>query len=174
MEYFLFEGKTGTCSDFASAYVLMARAVGLTVRYVEGYVPQKLETIDGSDLYEIRAENAHAYPEVFIQNVGYVVFEPTRGQYSSYQQNTGVDEEDLEVLDFAVKMAVRTVIIFAAVAAVILIIFFAIVVFGPSIKEFLYIKKIKKLPPNEAVVGIYKRLLRTYLRKKVKNICKWY
>lgn len=170
VEYFLFEGKTGTCSDFASAYVLMARAVGLTVRYVEGYVPQKLETIDGSDLYEIRAENAHAYPEVFIQNVGYVVFEPTRGQYSSYQQNTGVDEENLEVLDFAVKFAIRTVIIFAAVAVLILIIFFVLVIFGPSIKEYFYIKKTKKLPPKDAVIAIYKRLLCTYLSKKIKNI----
>ena len=170
VEYFLFEGKTGTCSDFASAYVLMARAVGLTVRYVEGYVPQKLETIDDSDLYEIRAENAHAYPEVFIQNVGYVVFEPTRGQYSSYLQNTGVDEENIEVLDFAVKFSIRTVIIFAAVAVLILIIFFVLVIFGQSIKEYFYIKKTKKLPPKDAVIAIYKRLLRTYLSKKIKNI----
>ena len=32
-EYFLFESKTGSCSDFATAFVLMARSAGLTVRY---------------------------------------------------------------------------------------------------------------------------------------------
>lgn len=170
VEYFLFEGKTGTCSDFASAYVLMARAVGLTARYVEGYVPQKLETMDEKVLYEVRARNAHAYPEVFIQNVGYVVYEPTQGDYRTYIQNGGNLQDDVGFVDFAVTLASRTIIIFTAVAVVILLVFFVVVVFGPSIKEKIYITKIKKKTANEAVILIYKRLLRKYLKKKIKNI----
>ena len=72
-EYFLFESKTGTCSDFASAYVLLARACGLTVRYTEGYTPET----DSANRYVIKNRDSHAYPEVFIQNLGWVVYEPT-------------------------------------------------------------------------------------------------
>ncbi len=72
-EYFLFTGKTGTCSDFASAYVLLARAAGLTVRYAEGYTPEA----EGGNRYVIKNRDSHAFPEVFIQNIGWLVFEPT-------------------------------------------------------------------------------------------------
>ncbi len=72
-EYFLFTGKTGTCSDFASAYVLLARAAGLTVRYAEGYTPEA----EGGNRYVIKNRDSHAFPEVFIQNIGWMVFEPT-------------------------------------------------------------------------------------------------
>lgn len=72
-EYFLFTGKTGTCSDFASAYVLLARAAGLTVRYAEGYTPEA----EGGNRYVIKNRDSHAFPEVFIQNIGWIVFEPT-------------------------------------------------------------------------------------------------
>lgn len=72
-EYFLFTGKTGTCSDFASAYVLLARAAGLTVRYAEGYTPEA----EGGNRYVIKNRDFHAFPEVFIQNIGWMVFEPT-------------------------------------------------------------------------------------------------
>lgn len=72
-EYFLFAGKTGTCSDFASAYVLLARAAGLTVRYAEGYTPEA----EGGNRYVIKNRDSHAFPEVFIQNIGWMVFEPT-------------------------------------------------------------------------------------------------
>lgn len=72
-EYFLFTGKTGTCSDFASAYVLLARAAGLTVRYAEGYTPEA----EGGNRYVIKNRDSHAFPEVFIQNIGWMVFDPT-------------------------------------------------------------------------------------------------
>ena len=72
-EYFLFTGKTGTCSDFASAYVLLARSAGLTVRYAEGYTPEA----EGGNRYVIKNRDSHAFPEVFIQNIGWMVFEPT-------------------------------------------------------------------------------------------------
>lgn len=72
-EYFLFTERRGTCSDFASAYVLLARAAGLTVRYAEGYTPEA----EGGNRYVIKNRDSHAFPEVFIQNIGWMVFEPT-------------------------------------------------------------------------------------------------
>ena len=75
-EYFLFESKTGTCSDFATAFTLLARAAGLSVRYAEGFVPDAgNEPMENS--YFIYTENAHAYPEVYIAGAGWKIYEPT-------------------------------------------------------------------------------------------------
>lgn len=53
--------------------MLLARAAGLTVRYAEGYTPEA----EGGNRYVIKNRDSHAFPEVFIQNIGWMVFEPT-------------------------------------------------------------------------------------------------
>ncbi len=73
VEYFLFESKRGTCSDFATAMTLMARSVGICARYVEGFAVS--ETTDEGSV--VRASDAHAFPELFINDRGWVIFEPT-------------------------------------------------------------------------------------------------
>lgn len=78
-EYFLFESRTGICSDYARAYVLLARAAGLTARYAEGFVPQPSPKNAG--MYYIYSDNAHAYPEVYIPAAGWTRFEPTPPNY---------------------------------------------------------------------------------------------
>lgn len=87
-EYFIFESKTGICSDFATAYTLLARAAGLTVRYVEGF-----STTQGQNpqpgIYYIYSENAHAYPEVYIPGIGWKIYEPT---VSSGLNGSGADD----------------------------------------------------------------------------------
>ena len=76
VEYFLFESKRGTCSDYATAYVLLARAAGLSVRYTEGYAP---ESSGRRGLYYVKESDSHAFPEVYIPDTGWVIFEPTSG-----------------------------------------------------------------------------------------------
>jgi hypothetical protein len=87
-EYFVFESKMGTCSDFATAFALLAGMEGLSVRYTEGYIPRVLTNevraelsaglpgVPADQLYYITTEDAHAYPEVYI-NGFWVRFEPT-------------------------------------------------------------------------------------------------
>ena len=82
-EYFLFTSKRGSCSDYATAFTLMARAVGLTVRYAEGYVPEAGEK---PLTYVIKTKNSHAYPEVYIPNLGWEVFEPTVGRVEAMNE----------------------------------------------------------------------------------------
>lgn len=108
--YFLFESKRGTCSDFASAYTLMARSVGLAVRYTEGYLPVGY----GSGGFKIFSSGLHAYPEVYIQNTGWTVFEPTVSSlYSSgYQRQIQDDRED------GAGFEIDTQILFAVIKAV--------------------------------------------------------
>lgn len=74
-DYFLFDGKEGYCSYFASALCVMTRAVGIPSRYVEGFLlPEKS---GGEDNYKVTNRNAHAWVEVYLEGVGWVTFEPT-------------------------------------------------------------------------------------------------
>ena len=75
LEYFLTESKRGYCSHFATAFVLLARAEGFPARYVEGFC------VPVTDKQQIPVYNsmAHAWPEVYLENIGWIPFEPTPG-----------------------------------------------------------------------------------------------
>mgnify|MGYP001032807090 CR=1 FL=1 len=75
LDYFLLESRQGYCSYFASAFVLLARAEGFPARYVQGFcVP-----VTGKGETSVYSYMAHAWPEVYIDNVGWIPFEPTPG-----------------------------------------------------------------------------------------------
>lgn len=75
LEYFLLESKQGYCSYFATAFVLMARAEGIPARYVQGFcIP-----ITSNKKMTVTSSMAHAWPEVYIEGIGWLPFEPTPG-----------------------------------------------------------------------------------------------
>lgn len=160
VEYFLFRCKTGTCSDYASAYVLMARSVGLTVRYVEGFVPKMEYNGD----YVIRTDNGHAYPEVYIENVGYVVYEATiPAVYNAgYRQRSGL-------IAYLMAVAVRIAGVFAAVSAVLIMILFTHKVVGPYAKEQMFLLRVRRAMPKQAVIMLYRRLQNVHTKERIQN-----
>lgn len=75
LDYFLLESRQGYCTHFATAFVLLARAEGIPARYVQGFcVPMA-----GSSEAAVLSNMAHAWPEVYIEDVGWIPFEPTPG-----------------------------------------------------------------------------------------------
>jgi len=72
--FFLFEAKEGACDWFASALALMCRAVGIPTRVVTGFYSDEVDT-DGSLV--IRASDAHAWVEAFIDGHGWVTLDAT-------------------------------------------------------------------------------------------------
>lgn len=75
LDYFLLESKQGYCSYFATAFVLMARAEGIPARYVQGFcVP-----VTANKKMTVTANMAHAWPEIYIEGIGWLPFEPTPG-----------------------------------------------------------------------------------------------
>lgn len=75
LDYFLLESRQGYCAYFASAFVLLARAEGVPARYVEGFcVP-----VDGAGQVYVYSDMAHGWPEVYVEKVGWIPFEPTPG-----------------------------------------------------------------------------------------------
>jgi transglutaminase-like putative cysteine protease len=66
--------RIGYCQQFAGTMALMARAVGIPSRVVVGFTGGRL-TDDGE--YVVQARNAHAWPELWFDGIGWVWFEPT-------------------------------------------------------------------------------------------------
>lgn len=92
------ETKVGYCQQYAATMTLLARAHGIPARVVVGFLPG--ESV-GGDERTIRASDAHAWPELFFEGVGWTRFEPTPGAraatvpgYSiSTDDATGADEQ---------------------------------------------------------------------------------
>ncbi len=74
VDYFLFEGKKGYCTYYASAMTIMLRCLDIPARYVEGYMLPP-ERKDG--VYKVTNQQAHAWVEVYFEGFGWIPFEPT-------------------------------------------------------------------------------------------------
>ncbi|MBD5140125.1 MAG: transglutaminase domain-containing protein, partial [Ruminococcus sp.] len=143
-EYFLFESKTGTCSDFATAYTLLARAAGLAVRYVEGFTTTQGQNPQPGAYY-IYSENAHAYPEVYIPGAGWRVYEPTVAGGLNGSGGAGGDAE-------TDRMAF---LLTAGIAVVVFAIFILLVIFSPKIAEGLFRASLWFCGSERAVRSLY-------------------
>ena len=69
--------KRGYCEQFSAAFAAMARAVGIPARVAVGFTYGDLGT---DDKYHVFGRNAHAWPEVWFDQYGWVSFEPTPGR----------------------------------------------------------------------------------------------
>ncbi|HYN75479.1 MAG TPA: DUF3488 and transglutaminase-like domain-containing protein [Candidatus Limnocylindria bacterium] len=76
--------KRGFCQQFAGAFAVMARHLGLPTRVVVGFVPGDFDT--ATQTWTVSWHDTHAWPEVFFEGVGWMRFEPTPSD------NAGVSE----------------------------------------------------------------------------------
>lgn len=101
VEYFLFEGQAGYCQHFASAAVLMYRLYGIPARYATGYAVSPSDFTrqeDGSYLAVVTDESAHAWPEIFMTDYGWVPIEVTPAGNDTVSTYPGMDRNLLEDL----------------------------------------------------------------------------
>ncbi|HET7488117.1 MAG TPA: transglutaminaseTgpA domain-containing protein [Acidimicrobiales bacterium] len=71
----LLQERTGTAEQFASAFAVLARLRGYQSRVVVGFRPGRRDRATGELV--VRAHDAHAWPEVRFEGIGWVAFEPT-------------------------------------------------------------------------------------------------
>lgn len=74
---------SGFCQQFSTAFALGARSLGLPTRVVAGFTPGEPQSDpDGvtGRTYEVYGRQAHAWPEILFEDVGWVSFEPTPGR----------------------------------------------------------------------------------------------
>ncbi|MFE0630247.1 DUF3488 and DUF4129 domain-containing transglutaminase family protein [Streptomyces sp. NPDC058864] len=77
--------KEGFCIHFAFTMAAMARTLGIPARVAVGFTPGTAES-DGA--YAVGLKDAHAWPELYFEGVGWTRFEPTptRGTLPGYTQ----------------------------------------------------------------------------------------
>lgn len=75
VEDFLFVTKKGYCEQFATAFAIMARILGIPSRFITGFSPGELNPWTG--MHEVRMKNAHAWVEVNLEPVGWIPIDPT-------------------------------------------------------------------------------------------------
>ncbi|MFI0882360.1 DUF3488 and DUF4129 domain-containing transglutaminase family protein [Streptomyces eurythermus] len=80
------EDKQGFCVHFSFAMAAMARTLGIPARVAVGFAPGSPQS-DGTVV--VNQRDAHAWPELYFEGVGWTRFEPTptRGTTPSYTQS---------------------------------------------------------------------------------------
>lgn len=66
-----FAAKSGVCQDQAHIFIAACRSLKIPARYISGHLLRQ----DGNDLQEA----AHAWAECYIENLGWVAFDPVNG-----------------------------------------------------------------------------------------------
>ncbi|WP_343216545.1 transglutaminaseTgpA domain-containing protein [Deinococcus aestuarii] len=75
VDAFLFGTRRGFCEHYASAFAFLMRAAGLPARIVGGYQGGEVNPLSGSLI--VRAQDAHAWTEVWLPARGWVRVDPT-------------------------------------------------------------------------------------------------
>ncbi|HEY0481697.1 MAG TPA: DUF3488 and transglutaminase-like domain-containing protein [Kofleriaceae bacterium] len=75
IDFFLFDRKQGHCEYFASAFAVLARAVAIPTRQVNGFLGG--EWNEYQSYVAVRAGDAHSWDEVYYPGAGWVTVDPT-------------------------------------------------------------------------------------------------
>ena len=83
IEYALTVSREGYCMHFASAATLMLRELGVPARYVSGYAVEASTFVKDAETGIYKAEvgdfMAHAWVEIYLDNIGWTILEATPG-----------------------------------------------------------------------------------------------
>lgn len=146
VEYFVLTSKKGTCSDFATAFAVMANYCGITTRYVEGFTMEK--DLNSASTYNVYVRNSHAYCECYFDGYGWMVFDPTPSADNDGQLN----------FDFG-KLNYTLILIVCSSVLGIIVLAFLCYILKDSFLEMLFRIKLKKANNENAVSKIYERTL---------------
>ncbi len=94
IEYFLTTSHTGYCVHYATAAVLILRECGVPARYAAGYLMRRgsiVDTLGEGHTYQVLDSDAHAWPEIYLEGIGWVPFEVTPGYSATVTQDNLVD-----------------------------------------------------------------------------------
>jgi hypothetical protein len=136
--------------------VVLARAAGLPARLVTGFVGGAYD--EGHDRYQVTADLAHAWPEVYFSGYGWIPFEPTGGR-PSIERPAQTDpmtepgpEPPLEPIT-AARTRARWGLILRIVAGALLVGAAAVVGWW-----LLDLWRLRYLPPDRAIAQLFRRL----------------
>lgn len=148
VENFLFNTKRGVCYEYATAMVLLSRASGIPARYCEGYLAsQPYEGNDRNANFVVTPQEAHGYPELYIEGFGWVPFEPT----------IAASEQQEEKISLSQMLMIAGIILFG-----LLVLIFAVIKISPPLSHKFFIVRCRKKTPEDAAKAVMYRLCRLY------------
>lgn len=174
LNYFIIEKQAGYCVHYATAFCLLARALGYPARIVQGYKAsgQTLNTVP------VYSSFGHAWPEVYFEGKGWISFEPTPGmqterytgwmsmysKYSDFNDDafdfSGVIPEEPELVEDAEyteahdesRISGLVIIIIAATILLSIILLIAATILANFIKR-------KKMTPERRYAADFKNIM---------------
>jgi protein-glutamine gamma-glutamyltransferase len=75
VDEFLFGNRVGFCEQISTSLTVMLRSLGIPAREAVGYVPGSYNPL--TDLYQVHADDAHAWVQVWFPGYGWQDFDPT-------------------------------------------------------------------------------------------------
>ena len=84
------ETRRGYCVQFSTAMIMLTRAAGIPSRMAVGFLPG---VADGDDRV-VRVSDAHAWPELYFPQLGWVRFEPTPATQSNAAPDYSLEASD--------------------------------------------------------------------------------
>ncbi|MEI3611575.1 transglutaminase-like domain-containing protein [Pseudogracilibacillus sp. SO30301A] len=86
--HLLENSQEGYATHFATAATLMFRYLNIPARYVEGYLvtPKDIEGKDNFEKIELTGKNAHAWTEIYLDEIGWIPIEVTPPYYHVMEQ----------------------------------------------------------------------------------------
>lgn len=101
VEYFLFEQHKGYCIHFASAATLLLRMNGIPARFASGYLVLPSDFKENGDrtwTASVTDERAHAWTEIYNDNIGFTPLEATPPSYVEALEEMREDENLIQVV----------------------------------------------------------------------------
>ena len=84
------ESKRGYCVQYSTAMTLMARSLGIPARLATGFLPGRVE----GDARRVLSIDAHAWPELYFEGIGWLRFEPTPSVHTGPAPDHAPDTAD--------------------------------------------------------------------------------
>ena len=75
LDHFLFESKRGHCEFYSTAMAIMLRTLDVPTRNVTGFVGGTYNRF--GKFYAVRQGDAHSWVEAYLENYGWLTFDPT-------------------------------------------------------------------------------------------------
>jgi transglutaminase-like putative cysteine protease len=87
--------RRGFCVQFASAYAVMARSLGIPARVAVGFTPGTRQA-DGT--FRVSSHDAHAWPEIYLSGLGWThLFDPTPATNGAAPGGSALPHDDTTV-----------------------------------------------------------------------------
>jgi hypothetical protein len=87
LDHFLFESHRGHCEFYSTSLAIMLRTLGIPTRNVTGFVGGTYNRF--GRFYAVRQGDAHSWVEVFLDGIGWTLFDPTPPASAIPQAQTG-------------------------------------------------------------------------------------